>query len=131
MYCLRNICKMTIQLFKKRLACRWSGTECQMGSEIRKPDHLKTNQISCHIVLTIWNKDSFHTFLQNWAQIYESPSPTLFWTHLSQSSTIFEIACSQHFKWCLKTTPYVNRICFQYLNTGLGRYLYFIPKLCI
>ena len=40
-------------MVKKRLVCKWSGF--WMGSEIRKPNHLKTDQNGHHLLFTICN----------------------------------------------------------------------------
>ena len=42
-------------MVQKRLACKWSGF--RIGSEIRKPNHLKTDQNGRHLVFTIWHTD--------------------------------------------------------------------------
>ena len=44
---------------KKRSVCKWSGF--QVGSEIQKPNHLKTNHKGWHLVFAIWN---LHYLLQ-------------------------------------------------------------------
>ena len=38
---------------QKRLCCKWSGF--QMGSKIRKPDHLRSRQMAANLSRTIWN----------------------------------------------------------------------------
>ena len=45
----------TLALVIKRLVCKWSGF--QMGSEIWKPNHLKSGQMAASLSKTIWNLD--------------------------------------------------------------------------
>ena len=50
-----NLTYFGLWMVQKRLGCKWSGF--WMGSEIWKPNHLKSRQMAAILSKTIWNLD--------------------------------------------------------------------------
>ena len=70
-----NLDKSGFWIAQKRLGCEWSGS--RMGSEIRKPNHLKSRKMGVILSKTIWNPDQNIRILLKRAKNHKTKSTVL------------------------------------------------------